>query len=198
MRVLIYNGDADLCVPYKGNEELVTNLETAGSLVEKAPWQPWYAEKGAGEGAGGLRHDLRRARQDVSIERPGCLVPHDPLGRPHGADVPTGSSPFIARSSPATSEGEAFALSVVAIAASDATPERGQHAITARREMHIAAPTKLSACVKLPERRTLVLLLREVDHALTFTLRTPLRFPTRSPKRTCRSRPARSRFSWSD
>ena len=47
MRVLIYNGDADLCVPYKGNEELVTNLETAGSLVEKAPWQPWYAEKGS-------------------------------------------------------------------------------------------------------------------------------------------------------
>ena len=37
MRVLIYNGDADLCVPYKGNEELVTNLETSGSLVEKAP-----------------------------------------------------------------------------------------------------------------------------------------------------------------
>ena len=47
MRVLIYNGDADLCVPYKGNEELVTNLETAGSLVEKAPWQPWYAERGS-------------------------------------------------------------------------------------------------------------------------------------------------------
>lgn len=45
MRVLIYNGDADLCVPYKGNEELVTNLETAGSLVEAAPWQPWYAEQ---------------------------------------------------------------------------------------------------------------------------------------------------------
>ncbi len=45
VRVLIYNGDADLCVPYKGNEELVANLETAGSLVEKAPWQPWYAEE---------------------------------------------------------------------------------------------------------------------------------------------------------
>ena len=47
LRVLIYNGDSDACVPYKGNEELVTNLETAGSLVEKAPWQPWYAEKGS-------------------------------------------------------------------------------------------------------------------------------------------------------
>ena len=47
MRVLIYNGDADLCVPYKGNEELVTNLETAGFLIEKAPWQPWYAERGS-------------------------------------------------------------------------------------------------------------------------------------------------------
>ena len=53
MRVLIYNGDADLCVPYKGNEELVTNLETAGSLVEKAPWQPWYAEKGSGKAPAG-------------------------------------------------------------------------------------------------------------------------------------------------
>ena len=70
MRVLIYNGDADFCVPYKGNEELVTNLETAGSLVEKAPRAAVVRREGLPEGAGGLRHDLRRARQDVPSKGP--------------------------------------------------------------------------------------------------------------------------------
>ena len=86
----------DLCVPYKGNEELVTNLETAGSLVEKAPWQPWYAER--------LAAKRRRAtsttsasRQDVSIEWTGCILPHDPPGGPHGPDLPTRSRSSLHR-----------------------------------------------------------------------------------------------------
>ena len=42
LRVLIYNGDADSCVPYKGNEQWITELETAGQLSEKEAWRPWY------------------------------------------------------------------------------------------------------------------------------------------------------------
>mgnify|MGYP000471438164 CR=1 FL=1 len=42
VRVLIYNGDADTCVPYIGNEEWTTSLAEAGVLTETSEWHPWY------------------------------------------------------------------------------------------------------------------------------------------------------------
>jgi serine carboxypeptidase-like clade I len=42
LRVLIYNGDADACVPYKGNEEWIDGLVKAGDLAEAVAWKPWY------------------------------------------------------------------------------------------------------------------------------------------------------------
>ena len=42
LRVLIYNGDADACVPYKGNEEWITSLVKAGDLTEAVGWKPWF------------------------------------------------------------------------------------------------------------------------------------------------------------
>ena len=42
LRVLIYNGDADDCVPYHGNEEWTTSLASKGLLVEKSAWHPWF------------------------------------------------------------------------------------------------------------------------------------------------------------
>ena len=42
LRVLIYNGDADACVPYKGNEEWIDGLEKAGTLTQQQAWQPWF------------------------------------------------------------------------------------------------------------------------------------------------------------
>ena len=45
IRVFIYNGDADACVPYKGNEEWITSLVTAGVLKEKKHWSPWYSKE---------------------------------------------------------------------------------------------------------------------------------------------------------
>jgi len=44
IRVLIYNGDADDCVPYKGNVEWITDLEATGLYHEQKPWSPWYAD----------------------------------------------------------------------------------------------------------------------------------------------------------
>ncbi len=44
IRVLIYNGDADSCVPYKGNEEWITSL-VGSALSEKDAWTPWYASE---------------------------------------------------------------------------------------------------------------------------------------------------------
>lgn len=42
LRVLIYNGDADDCVPYHGNEEWTTYLASQGQLKEDTSWHPWY------------------------------------------------------------------------------------------------------------------------------------------------------------
>jgi len=42
IRVLIYNGDADACVPYIGNEDWVLGLEDQGVLTETSAWTPWY------------------------------------------------------------------------------------------------------------------------------------------------------------
>lgn len=44
LRILIYNGDADACVPYNGNEEWITDLEEQGVFKQSAPWRPWYTD----------------------------------------------------------------------------------------------------------------------------------------------------------
>jgi carboxypeptidase C (cathepsin A) len=44
IRVLIYNGDADACVPYKGNEQWVEQVASDGVVKAKKAWHPWYAE----------------------------------------------------------------------------------------------------------------------------------------------------------
>ena len=78
-----------------------------------------------------------------------------------------------------------------------------QHAIAAtawgetpspRRRTAAAPQLSISMCKKLPERRVLVLLLRQIDHALRFALRTLLRFPARSPEPHLPVRPARTDF----
>ena len=42
IRVLIYNGDVDTCVPYVGNQEWVDGMVSKGVLKENTPWHPWY------------------------------------------------------------------------------------------------------------------------------------------------------------
>ena len=52
LRVLIYNGDSDSCVPYIGNEEWTTDLAAKGVLSEKKAWHPWFTTPGAPVPAG--------------------------------------------------------------------------------------------------------------------------------------------------
>jgi len=52
IRVLIYNGDADSCVPYIGNEEWIGGLEDKGVIEEKKAWTPWFAHRDAASPAG--------------------------------------------------------------------------------------------------------------------------------------------------
>lgn len=43
LRILIFNGDADACVPYIGNEEWIGDLEAKGVFTESKAWSPWFA-----------------------------------------------------------------------------------------------------------------------------------------------------------
>lgn len=52
IRVMIYNGDADTCVPYKGNEEWTTSMVTQGVVTEQTPWHPWFESKASSSPAG--------------------------------------------------------------------------------------------------------------------------------------------------
>jgi len=45
IRVLIYNGDADMCVPYNGNEEWITDLEDDGILKQAGARRPWFSDE---------------------------------------------------------------------------------------------------------------------------------------------------------
>jgi len=45
LRILIYNGDADSCVPYIGNEEWTTDMADQKVIKEKKAWHPWYVNK---------------------------------------------------------------------------------------------------------------------------------------------------------
>ena len=45
LRVLIYNGDADACVPYIGNEIWTTGMESKGVVNETSPWHTWYVDE---------------------------------------------------------------------------------------------------------------------------------------------------------
>mmetsp|Transcript_4582 Transcript_4582/g.13853 ORF Transcript_4582/g.13853 Transcript_4582/m.13853 type:complete len:495 (+) Transcript_4582:121-1605(+) len=52
LRVLIYNGDADACVPYRGNEEWIADLVSDGDLSVSEDWRPWYNDVWPGTPAG--------------------------------------------------------------------------------------------------------------------------------------------------
>jgi len=43
LRLLIYNGDADACVPYIANENWIARMEKQGDLQESTPWTPWFS-----------------------------------------------------------------------------------------------------------------------------------------------------------
>ena len=78
IRVLIYNGDADSCVPYKGNEEWISGLEAAGDLKEKESWRPWFISKGSRAPSGYVTTFTPNGPYDfsfVTIRLAGHMVP---------------------------------------------------------------------------------------------------------------------------
>eukprot|EP01062_Namystynia_karyoxenos_P002842 TRINITY_DN1099_c0_g1_i3.p2 TRINITY_DN1099_c0_g1~~TRINITY_DN1099_c0_g1_i3.p2 ORF type:complete len:504 (+),score=214.23 TRINITY_DN1099_c0_g1_i3:72-1514(+) len=76
-RVLIYNGDADSCVPYNGNEEWTTGMVTKGVVTEKQAWHPWYASESVPAGYA-TTYTVKGASTDfafVTIRLAGHMVP---------------------------------------------------------------------------------------------------------------------------
>jgi carboxypeptidase C (cathepsin A) len=47
LRILIFNGDADACVPYIANENWIARLESAEHVQEAEPWTPWFTSNKA-------------------------------------------------------------------------------------------------------------------------------------------------------
>mgnify|MGYP003890481145 CR=1 FL=1 len=39
--LMLVDGDADACVPYKGNEEWVDQIASKGVIATKKKWHPW-------------------------------------------------------------------------------------------------------------------------------------------------------------
>jgi len=77
IRVLIYNGDADSCVPYIGNEEWTTDLAKKGVVTEKEAWRPWYATESVPAGYV-TSYNVVNATTDfsfVTIRLAGHMVP---------------------------------------------------------------------------------------------------------------------------
>lgn len=82
LRILIYNGDSDIVVPYKGNEEWIGNLEATGAIAEKEAWRPWFEDDSARVPAGYVTSfSVKGAEQDdiefhfLTIRLAGHMVP---------------------------------------------------------------------------------------------------------------------------
>jgi hypothetical protein len=52
LRILIYNGDADACVPYIGNELWTTGMEARGHVTEVDSWHTWFMDESDAVAAG--------------------------------------------------------------------------------------------------------------------------------------------------
>merc|ERR1712203_112279 len=78
IRVLIYNGDADACVPYIGNEEWIDELEVQGLLKEESPWAPWYTSNKAAPAGYVTKYSVADSQKDfsfVTVRLAGHMVP---------------------------------------------------------------------------------------------------------------------------
>jgi len=79
IRIMIYNGDADLCVPMAGNEEWITDLEEQGVLKQAKAWRPWFADEQKSSPAGSVTtYDVVGSSQTLTfltIRLSGHMVP---------------------------------------------------------------------------------------------------------------------------
>ena len=75
LRVLIYNGDADSCVPYVGNEEWTVSMESNGVVKEVSAWHPWYLSEDKTSGVTGYATEYSNDFTFITIRLAGHQVP---------------------------------------------------------------------------------------------------------------------------
>merc|ERR1712151_175866 len=78
IRVLIYNGQADACVPYIGNEDWIAQLESQGILTETSPWSPWFTSNKATAAGYSTQYSVTGASTDFkfqTVRLAGHMVP---------------------------------------------------------------------------------------------------------------------------
>lgn len=78
IRVLIYNGDADSCVPYKGNEEYIDAMASNGIIKVNKDWHPWFVTMSSGVAGYATTYTVANSTTDfafVTIRLAGHMVP---------------------------------------------------------------------------------------------------------------------------
>jgi len=82
LRILIFNGDADACVPYIANENWIARIESAEHIQEAEPWTPWFTSNKAAPAGYKTTYDIpaKVPGRDVSfafqtIRLAGHMVP---------------------------------------------------------------------------------------------------------------------------
>jgi len=75
LRVLIYNGDADSCVPYVGNKEWTVSMESSGVVKETSAWHPWYLSEDKTSGVTGYATEYSNDFTFITIRLAGHQVP---------------------------------------------------------------------------------------------------------------------------
>jgi len=79
IRIMIYNGDADLCVPLAGNEEWIDGLEDQGVLKQAKAWRPWFSDENKSSPAGAVTtYDVVGSSQTLTfltVRLSGHMVP---------------------------------------------------------------------------------------------------------------------------
>merc|ERR1712187_635078 len=78
LRILIFNGDADACVPYNGNLEWIGSLEDKSVLAVTQPWTPWYASKKTTPAGYMVKYSVAGSEKDftfMTIRLAGHMVP---------------------------------------------------------------------------------------------------------------------------
>merc|ERR1712166_299798 len=65
--VLLYSGDSDACVPYLGNEEVMSILEDQNALEETKAWAPWFDSNRAAPAGYITKYQKRGASMETSF-----------------------------------------------------------------------------------------------------------------------------------
>jgi hypothetical protein len=78
LRVLVYSGDVDICVPWPGTDRAVAALNQTMS----DEWHPWYE---AGQVAGYVVGYRSGQLQYATVKNAGHMVPSEDIGQPAAA-----------------------------------------------------------------------------------------------------------------